>query len=116
MSHRDAYILLSLVALLWAGNFPASKIGLSELSPITLTMARAVLVTPVLLLMARLLEGPPPTLTRRDYKTFLVLSLTGSPALLADGRHLLADVVTSVGITIGVGLVVWGAIFWKSAM
>ncbi len=29
-----------------------------------------------------------------------------SPALLADGRHLLADVVTSVGIAIGVGLVV----------
>ena len=29
-----------------------------------------------------------------------------SPALLADGRHLLADVVTSVGIIIGVALVV----------
>ena len=29
-----------------------------------------------------------------------------SPALLADGRHLLADVVTSVGLAIGVGLVV----------
>ena len=29
-----------------------------------------------------------------------------SPALLADGKHLLADVVTSVGIAIGVGLVV----------
>lgn len=29
-----------------------------------------------------------------------------SPALVADGRHLLADVVTSVGIAIGVGLTV----------
>jgi cation diffusion facilitator family transporter len=29
-----------------------------------------------------------------------------SPALLADGRHLLADVVTSAGVAIGVGLVV----------
>lgn len=29
-----------------------------------------------------------------------------SPALVADGRHLLTDVVTSVGIVIGVGLVV----------
>jgi cation diffusion facilitator family transporter len=29
-----------------------------------------------------------------------------SPALLADGRHLLADVVTSIGVTIGVGLAV----------
>ena len=41
MSHRSAYILLSLVALLWAGNFPASKSGLSELGPLTLTTARA---------------------------------------------------------------------------
>jgi cation diffusion facilitator family transporter len=31
---------------------------------------------------------------------------TRSPALLADGRHLLADVVTSIGVVIGVGLVV----------
>ncbi len=29
-----------------------------------------------------------------------------SPALVADGRHLLADVVTSVGVVIGVGLAV----------
>ena len=29
-----------------------------------------------------------------------------SPALLADGRHLMTDVVTSVGVLIGVGLVV----------
>ncbi len=28
-----------------------------------------------------------------------------SPALVADGRHLLADVVTSVGVVVGVGLV-----------
>ena len=40
----------------------------------------------------------------------VVLIRTGrqlrSPALVADGRHLLADVVTSIGIAIGVGLVV----------
>jgi drug/metabolite transporter (DMT)-like permease len=41
VSHRNAYILLSLVALLWAGNFPASKIGLSELGPLARTTARA---------------------------------------------------------------------------
>ena len=29
-----------------------------------------------------------------------------SPALVADGRHLLADVVTSCGVTLGVGVVV----------
>ncbi len=77
MSHRNAYILLSLVALLWAGNFPASKIGLAELGPITLTTARAVLITPVLILLARILHGPFPTFRRRDYATFAVLSFTG---------------------------------------
>ena len=68
---------LSLVALLWAGNFPASKIGLTELGPVTLTAVRAVLVTPVLILLARLLHGPFPSLRRSDYTTFVVLSLTG---------------------------------------
>ena len=35
-----------------------------------------------------------------------------SPALVADGRHLMADVVTSVGVTLGVGLVVVTGIDW----
>ena len=53
MSHRNAYILLSLAALLWAGNFPASKIGLSELGPITLTTARAMVIAGVVLTTQR---------------------------------------------------------------
>ena len=39
MSHRSAYVLFSLGALLWAGNFPASKLGLTELGPL-LTLGR----------------------------------------------------------------------------
>ena len=35
-----------------------------------------------------------------------------SPALIADARHLWADVVTSVGVLIGVGLVVLTGILW----
>ncbi len=35
-----------------------------------------------------------------------------SPALLADGRHLIADVVTSAGVLLGVGLVVLTGIAW----
>ncbi len=35
-----------------------------------------------------------------------------SPALLADARHLLADVVTSLGVLAGVGLVVATGILW----
>lgn len=35
-----------------------------------------------------------------------------SPALLADARHLLADVVTSAGVILGIGLVVLTGILW----
>lgn len=36
----------------------------------------------------------------------------GSPALVADGRHLVADVVTSLGVLAGVGLVVLTGRLW----
>jgi cation diffusion facilitator family transporter len=39
-----------------------------------------------------------------------------SPALLADARHLLADVVTSVGVLVGVALVVLTGILWLDAV
>ncbi len=38
-----------------------------------------------------------------------------SPALAADGRHLLADVATSVGVALGVGLVVVTGRLWLDA-
>ncbi len=37
---------------------------------------------------------------------------TRSPALLADARHLVADVVTSTGVLLGVGLVATTGILW----
>ncbi len=77
MTHARAYGLLSLVTIIWACNFPLGKLGLSELGPITLTAARALIAAPLLLLAVRLSEWPPPTLTRRDYRTFVVISLTG---------------------------------------
>lgn len=39
-----------------------------------------------------------------------------SPALLADARHLLADVVTSVGVLVGVALVVMTGLLWLDAL
>ncbi len=39
-----------------------------------------------------------------------------SPALLADARHLLSDVVTSVGVLVGVALVVMTGILWLDAL
>ena len=77
MTHARAYGLLLLVTVIWAGNFPLGKLGLGELGPITLTAARALIAAPLLLAAARLSRGALPALTRRDYRIFTVISLTG---------------------------------------
>ena len=77
MTHACAYGLLLLVTVIWAGNFPLGKLGLGELGPLTLTAARALIAAPLLLGAARLSRGALPALTRRDYRIFTVISLTG---------------------------------------
>jgi len=39
----QAYALLAIVTVIWAGNFPLAKAGLAQLSPVTLTAPRALL-------------------------------------------------------------------------
>jgi drug/metabolite transporter (DMT)-like permease len=77
VTHRDAYALLLVVALIWAGNFPLAKLGLTELGPLTLAALRALIAAPLLVLATRLLEGPRPPLTRRDLSAVIVLAVTG---------------------------------------
>lgn len=77
MTHARAYGLLLLVTVIWAGNFPLGKLGLGELGPLTLTATRALIAAPLLLAAARLSRGALPALTRRDYRIFTVISLTG---------------------------------------
>ncbi len=77
MTHARAYGLLLLVTVIWAGNFPLGKLGLGELGPLTLTAARALIAAPLLVAAARLSRGAFPTFTRRDYRIFSVISLTG---------------------------------------
>lgn len=77
MTHRDAYLLLLVVALVWAGNFPLAKLGLAELGPLTLAALRALIAAPLLVLASRVLEGPLPPLGRRDLTAVIVLALTG---------------------------------------
>lgn len=77
MTHRDAYALLLVVALIWAGNYPLAKLGLSELGPLTLAATRTLIAAPLLLLASRLLEGPVPALARRDITAMIVLALAG---------------------------------------
>jgi drug/metabolite transporter (DMT)-like permease len=77
VTHRDAYTLLLVVALIWAGNFPLAKMGLAEVGPMTLAAARALIAAPLLVLASRLLEGPLPPLSRRDLTAVVVLAVTG---------------------------------------
>ena len=77
MTHRDAYALLLVVALIWAGNFPLAKLGLAEIGPMTLAATRALIAAPLLVLASRLLEGPLPPLARRDLTAVIVLAVTG---------------------------------------
>jgi len=77
VTHRDAYTLLFVVALIWAGNFPLAKLGLAEMGPLTLAAARALVAAPLLVLASRVLEGPPPPLARRDLTAVVVLAVTG---------------------------------------
>jgi drug/metabolite transporter (DMT)-like permease len=77
VSHRDAYVLLLVVALIWAGNFPLAKLGLAEIGPVTLAASRALIAAPLLVLTSRLLEGPLPPLARRDLTAVIVLAVSG---------------------------------------
>jgi len=77
MDHRRAYLLLALVIVFWAGNYPLGKLALAELGPLTLTGARTLLAVPLLLLVARVTAPLPRALGRADYVAFLVLGLSG---------------------------------------
>lgn len=77
MTHGRAYSLLFLVTLLWAGNYPFGKLALTEMGPITLTAARALVAAPLLVLAARLAYGPLPAVSRADRWAFVLISLTG---------------------------------------
>ncbi len=77
MTERRAYLLLLVVIVVWAGNFPLGKLALRELGPVTLTAARAVIAAPLLLLLARLSAPLARPIDRRDVAAFVVLGLSG---------------------------------------
>jgi drug/metabolite transporter (DMT)-like permease len=77
LQQREAYGLLFLISLIWAGNFIAGKVALQVLGPITLTALRSVLATAVLLWYVRFTYQTWPSVTVPDLKVFVTLSLTG---------------------------------------
>jgi len=74
---KHPYVLLLAVIVFWAGNFPLGKLALAELGPVTLTAARALIAAPILVAIAWLTAPLAHPLTRRDYRAFIVLGLTG---------------------------------------
>jgi drug/metabolite transporter (DMT)-like permease len=77
LHEREAYGLLFLVSLIWAGNFIAGKIALQVVGPITLTALRAALATAVLLWYVRFTHQTWPSVSAADVRIFLTLALTG---------------------------------------
>jgi drug/metabolite transporter (DMT)-like permease len=77
LREREAYGLLFLTSLIWAGNFIAGKVALAVVGPITLTALRAVLATAVLLWYVRFSYQTWPSVGTGDLRIFLTLALTG---------------------------------------
>jgi drug/metabolite transporter (DMT)-like permease len=77
LQEREAYGLLFLISLIWAGNFIAGKVALEVVGPITLTALRAVLATGVLLWYVRFTHQTWPSVSGADFRIFLTLALTG---------------------------------------
>lgn len=103
LTEHEAYGLLLLISLIWAGNFMAGKLALEVVGPITLTALRAVLASGVLLWYVRWSYQVWPVATTADLRTFLVLALSGlvcSTTLWYYGLHLtLAINAAIVGAT-----------------
>jgi drug/metabolite transporter (DMT)-like permease len=77
LHEREAYGLLFLTSLIWAGNFIAGKVALQVVGPITLTALRAALATGVLLWYVRFTHQTWPSVSAGDLRIFLTLALTG---------------------------------------
>ena len=77
LREQEAYGLLLLISLIWAGNFMAGKIALQVIGPLTLTALRAVIATVFLLWYVRFTYQTWPTVSAADLRTFFILSVTG---------------------------------------
>jgi len=77
LREHEAYGLLFLTSLIWAGNFIAGKVALEVVGPITLTALRTVLATGVLLWYVRFSYQTWPSVGQADLRIFLTLALTG---------------------------------------
>ncbi|HEV8307368.1 MAG TPA: DMT family transporter [Methylomirabilota bacterium] len=77
LQEHEAYGLLLLISLIWAGNFMAGKLALQVIGPITLTALRALLASVLLLWYVRLSYPTWPLAGVADLQSFVILAVTG---------------------------------------
>jgi drug/metabolite transporter (DMT)-like permease len=77
LREQEAYGLLFLISLIWAGNFMAGKVALRVIGPVTLTALRSVIASGLLLWYVRLGHQTWPAVAPADIRIFVVLALTG---------------------------------------
>ena len=79
----SAALKLLLVAALFGGTWPAGKVAVDHVPPLTVATARFVLASIMLVVLVRLREGRVPLPARRDVPLVLALGLTGIAAYQA---------------------------------
>ena len=69
-------VIISLVALFWAGSFVAVKMGLEEMPPVEIAFLRFAVASPFMFLVL-LIEKKPLRIPARELPSITVLALTG---------------------------------------
>lgn len=72
-----AYLLLFLITLIWAGNFPAGKIALEVIGPLPLIAFRTLIGAILLTVMGRNSTPNWGLTLREDFRSTLILTITG---------------------------------------
>ena len=75
-----AYLILLVVTFVWAGNYPAGKIALGVIGPMTLIAVRTMIGAALLTLMVRQSHPDWMKKMREDLWSTLILSVTGVAA------------------------------------
>jgi drug/metabolite transporter (DMT)-like permease len=83
VGRSSAALKLLLVAVLFGGTWPAGKVAVDHVPPLTVATARFVLASILLVALVRLREGRVPLPARRDLPLVLALGLTGIAAYQA---------------------------------
>ena len=72
-----AYLLLLFVTFIWAGNYPVGKLALEHVSPLPLIALRTLVGAAILISLARKSTPNLAAELREDWRSTLILALTG---------------------------------------